>query len=109
MLEDDKVKIELAIEKLVAARDKSDCVGEDCDVIDTNNKKTFRTRNIEKLSYNLQHLNDKGEEAITRALGGMRLGLAALEALLLAYRQEDLLYHTTHPNAEIPEESEESA
>lgn len=109
MLEDDKEKIKTAIEKLVAALDKSNCVGEDCEVIDTNNKKTFRTRNIEKLSYNLQHLNDKGEEAITRALVRMRLGLASLEILLAKYRTEDAIFHAIHPDAEIPEESEESA
>lgn len=109
MLEDDKVQMELAIEKLVAALDKSNCVGEDCDYIDTANYKTFRTRNFMRLSNNLKQLNDEGESVITLTIAGMSAGLEALKALLFAYRQEDLLYHATHPNAEIPEESEESA
>ena len=109
MLEDDKVQIELAIEKLVAALDKSNCVGEDCDYIDTANYKTFRTRNFTRLTKNLKQLNDDGESAIALTIAGMNAGLASLEALLFAYRQEDLLYHAIHPDAEIPEESEESA
>ncbi len=108
-LEADKEKIELAIEKLIAAHDKSDCVGDECGIVDSNSKEAFMTENMMLLSIRLKRLNHDGDKAITSALGGLRLGLYSLEALLLKYQIEDDLYHTMYPDEPIPGESEESA
>ena len=108
-LEDDKVKIELAIEKLVAALDKSNTVGDECDMVDSYSKEAFMTENMILLSDRLIQLNDDGENAISSAIAGLRNGLYALEMQLLRYMREDEEYHAAHPNESIPGEDEESA
>lgn len=108
-LEDDKDKIELAIEKLIAALDKSNCVGDECDMVDSYSKETFMTENMLLLSERLIALNDDGENAISSAISGLKNGLYALEMQLLRYMREDEEYHAAHPDEPIPEESEESA
>lgn len=108
-LKEDRDKINLAIEKLVAAKDKSDLVGEQCSNIDTRNKETFRTENMQRLENNLLNLNEDGNNAIESTIGGLAGGLLLLEALLFEYENEDKLYHAIHPDEPIPGESEESA
>lgn len=108
-LKEDRDKINNAIQFLVAALDKGTYIGEECSSIDWENKQTFRTRNMVKLANNLEQLNDDGNSAITKAIVGLSMGLAELEALLVKYQIEDNLYHTWHPDEPIPGESEESA
>lgn len=95
-LEEDKEKIKTAIEKLVAALDKSESVGYECECIDSANKKTFRTINMMKLSNNLIQLNDDGNSAIASTIARLTAALAELEMLLSAYRIEDAWYHAMH-------------
>jgi predicted RNase H-like HicB family nuclease len=97
MLEADKAKIEEAIELLIAARDKSDCVDDECDWVDYYSRQTFITENIMKLSENLTKLNDDGEHAISRATTGLHIGLAKLKIRLSSYQKEDEEYHASHP------------
>lgn len=108
-LKEDRDKINLAIEKLVAAKGKSDFIGEQCACIDTKNKDTFRTINMQRLQNKLLQLNEDGNEAIETTITGLNNGLAELEVLLLAYELEDRIYHATNPDEPIPGESEESA
>ncbi len=95
-LEEDKVKMENAIEKLVSALDKGKTVGDECELVDQHSKMSFRTRNILKLSTDLKELNQDGQGTIALTIAGMNAGLTALDTLLIKYKLEDSIYHAIH-------------